>query len=81
MYKIFLDEDGYFLCYDVFQQLYNLDDFCIMKYNSVTSAISKYLKLLSIDKTSIRRSLSPCLPAYFEPILMVENVLRLFTTI
>ena len=64
----FLVEDGHFLCYDVFQQMYNLNDFCIMKYNSVTSAISKYLKLLSIDKTSIRRLPSPCLPIYFEPI-------------
>ena len=41
-----LDEDGNFLCNNVFQQLYNLDDFCIMKYNSIISAISKYLKLL-----------------------------------
>ena len=73
----FLDEDGHFLCYDVFQQLYNLDDFCIMKYNSVTSAISKYLKLLSIDKTSIRRLPSPCLPIYFEPILIVEKCTKI----
>ena len=48
-----------------------------MKYNSVISAISKYLKLLSIDKTSIRRSLSPCLPAYFEPILIVEKCTKI----
>ena len=49
LYKIFFYVDGHFLCDVVFQQLYNLDDFCIMKYNSVISAISKYLKLLSID--------------------------------
>ena len=48
-----------------------------MKYNSVISAISNYLKQLSIDKTSIRRSPSPCLPAYFEPILMVEKCTKI----
>ena len=46
----FLDEDEHLLCYNVFHQLYNLEDFCIMKYKGVISAISKYLKLLSIDK-------------------------------
>ena len=61
--------------------MYNLDDFCIMKYKSVTSAIPKYLKLLSIDKTSIRRLPGSCFPIYFESILIVENELRLFTTI
>ena len=35
----FLDEDGNFLCYDEFQQLYDLDHFCIIKNNSVISAI------------------------------------------
>ena len=48
-----------------------------MKYNSVTSAISKYLKLLSIDKTSIRRLPSPCLTIYFEPILIVEKCTKI----
>ena len=73
LYKIFFYVDGHFLCNVVFQQLYKLDDFCIMKYNSVISAISKYLKLLSIDKTSIRRLRSPCLPIYLKPILIVEK--------
>lgn len=50
----FFYEDGHF--YYVFQRLYNLNDFCIRKNNSVMSAMSEYLKLLSTDKSSIRRS-------------------------
>ena len=42
----FLDEDGNFLSYDVFQQLFNLDDFCNMKYNRVILVVPKYLKVI-----------------------------------
>ena len=49
----------------------------IIIYNSVISAILKYLKLLSIDKTSIRRLPNPCLPTYFEPILNVEKFTKI----
>ena len=69
----FLDEDGHFYAMMYFTNCITLIIFSIMKYKSVISAILKYLKLLSIEKTYIRRLPSQCLQIYFVPILVRER--------
>lgn len=53
-----------------------------MQYNSITTSTFKYLKLLSIDKTSVKTNVNPCMPVFFlQPVLLFKkNVLKSFTT-
>lgn len=36
-----------------------------MQYDSITKSIFKYLKLLSIDRSSVKRNPNPCMKVFF----------------
>ena len=47
-----------------------------MQYNSIISAISKYMSFLSIDRSSLIRDCSPFMPYYFESILLKDKITK-----
>ena len=69
----FMSNDCVFLSKEVFQQTFNIPYVCVMKYNSMICAISKYLKLMSVDKTNTIKECSPYLPFYYVNILLNEK--------
>lgn len=73
----FLDEDCNVSGFDVFKRIYNLNDICIMQYNSITTSIFKYLKLLSIDRSSVKRIPNPCMPVFLQPVLISEKCTKI----
>lgn len=75
--KDFLDEDCNLLVFDVFKRIHNLKDICIMQYNSITTSILKCLKLLSIDRTSVKRIPNPCMPVFLQPVLISEKCTKI----
>ena len=44
-----------------------------MKYNSMITAILKYLRSLSVDRHLIKQIVNPCMPIFFENVLMHEK--------
>lgn len=50
-------EHCYLFNFDVLKHIHYLNDLCIMQYKSITAAFFKYmyLKLLSIDRTFVKR--------------------------
>ena len=50
----------------------NLQGVCTMKYNCIISAISKYLKRISVDRS--KKGLLPSRPYYFETIVLLTYV-------
>ena len=71
----FILVDGGFISKTVFKQDFNLSYVCIMQYNSIISAISKYFKYLAVDQTIPMNSSLPtcCLPYYCENIIPNEK--------
>ena len=51
---------------------FNLYTIC-KKYNSMITAISKYLRSLSVDRHLIKQIVNPCMPIFFENVLMHEK--------
>lgn len=74
----FFDDDCNLLDFGVLKNTYNLSDRCVMQYNSIVTAISKYLKSLLIDRSSFKRLPNPYVPFIFEPLLTSENVQKSF---
>ena len=60
----FLDEDGKLLKKDKFSEKYSIS-VNIMQYNSICSAISKYLRTLTFDSSSYEQLTRPSIPFYF----------------
>ena len=75
----FLSADGSCLSKNVFQQNFNLQHVCTMQYNSIISAISRYLKCISVDRSTFTKGLLPTcsLPYYFENIVPNEKCTKI----
>lgn len=69
----FLSANGAFLTYDYFLHMFNLPDIYVMQYNSIISAISKFLKSVFVERVNIEKNCTPFLPMYFEVILLNEK--------
>lgn len=67
----FLDVDGNLLPHDIFQHRFNMN-VCIMQYNSVVSAISRYLKSF-LTKNSYQRFITPYIPIYYKSLLLYNK--------
>lgn len=65
-----------FLVFGVFQRTYNLSYKCVMHYTSIITVISKYLKILSSNKTLFKRFPNPNIPLFFEYIFLTEKCTR-----
>lgn len=48
-----------------------------MQYNSITKSIFKYLKLLSIDRSSVKRIPNPCMQVFLQPVLILEKCTKI----
>lgn len=55
----FLDEDGNFLLQEEFTQKFRLIDICTMQYNSIISSISKFLNVMSVKRSEVKKKLFP----------------------
>ena len=66
----FLDEDGNFLLQEEFTQKFRLIDICTMQYNSIISSISKFLNVMSVKRSEVKKKCFPYIPLYFKPILL-----------
>ena len=77
----FFDSDCNVLTLEKFQRLYNLQGVCVMKYNSIISAMSTYLRSISIDRHSIKQNINPCMPVFFEPVLLHEKCSKIIYNI
>lgn len=64
----FLDVDGNLLPHDIFQHRFYMN-VCIMQYNSVVSAISRYLKSF-LTKNSYQGFITPYIPIYYKSLLL-----------
>ena len=75
----FISVDGGFISKTVFQQNFNLSYVCTMQYNSIISVISKYLKNLAVDQTTLMKGLLPtCSLRYnFENIITNEKCTKI----
>lgn len=71
----FLNNDGTFLSQHDFEKQFSLTNICTMQFNSVISAISKFLKTMSVNRSDVSKDFSPFIPFYFEYILLNENEL------
>lgn len=69
----FLSNEGNFLTKNMFQQKFNISRICIMQYNSIITAISSFLKCMSLNKNVVESRYGPYLPFYFENILLNEK--------
>lgn len=65
-----------FLVFGVFQRTYNLSYKCVMHYTSIITVISKYLKILSSNKTLFKRFPNRNIPLFFEYIFLTEKCTR-----
>lgn len=74
----FFDDDCNLLDFGVLKNTYNLSDSCVMQYNSIVTAISKYLKSLLIDRSSFKRLPNPYVPLFFEPLISSEKCSKIF---
>ena len=69
-----LNENGIILSRKDFMERFHLSRIPPMQYNSIISAISKYMSFLSIDRSSLNRDCCLFMPYYFEPILLKDRV-------
>ena len=62
-----------------FQQDFNLPYVCALQYNSIISVISKYLKYLAVDRTTLMKGSLPTssLPYHFETMIQNEKCTKL----
>lgn len=75
----FYDENCKFLGIDDFKCKYNIKDICIMQYNSVKTAISKFLKMFNIERTSAKRNPNPFIPFFSKQLYPTKSAQKLFT--
>ena len=61
----FLNENGILLSRKDFMERFHLSHIPPMQYNSIISAISKYMSSLSIDRSSLNRDYSPFMLDHF----------------
>lgn len=57
----FLSNEGNFLTKNMFQQKFNISRICIMQYNSIITAISSFLKCMSLNKNVVESRYGPYL--------------------
>ena len=69
----FLNNDGTFLSQHDFEKQFSLTNICTMQFYSVISAISKFLKTMSVNRSDVSKDFSPFIPFYFEYILLNEK--------
>jgi exonuclease III len=69
----FLDEKGYFLSKEDFAEKYNIEPICCMKYNSVISAISTFMKGEKFSREHYVKMYGPFFPLYFRIILQAKK--------
>ena len=74
----FFDEDCNLLVFEAFKCTYNLRNICIMQYNSITTAILKYLRFLHVDRTFVKLLPNPCIPIFSKVSYHLKNVLETF---
>ena len=67
------DDESNFLSVNALKQRYNFEFVCIMQYNSVISAISNFMKTVSIKRNCVKIVCKPSIPFYYEPILFYEK--------
>ena len=72
----FFDEDCNLLVFEAFKCTYNLRNICIMQYNSITTAILKYLRFLHVDRTFVKLLPNPCIPIFFQGVIPFEKCTR-----
>ena len=51
----FLNDNGSFMSYDEFLNNYNLPNVYMMQFNGIISAISKFLKSVSVEKHAFKK--------------------------
>lgn len=64
-----------FLFFDLLRHVHNLNDICIIQYNSITTALFRYLKLLSMAMTAVEKILYPCMPVCFFQLVLFSKKL------
>lgn len=52
-----------------------------MQYHNITTAIFFNLKVLSIDGSCLRRISDPCMPVFFQPVLLSEKCSKIIHNI
>ena len=67
------DDESNFLSVNALKQRYNFESVCIMQYNSVISAISNFMKIVSIKRNCVKIVCKPSISFYYEPILLYEK--------
>ena len=72
----FLNKNGIILSRKDFMERFHLSHIPPMQYNSIISAISKYMSFLSIDRSSLNRDCSPFMPYYFESLLLKDKITK-----
>ena len=66
----FLNDNGSFMSNDDILHNYNLPNVYMMQFNGIISAISKFLKSVSVEKACIKKTYYPFIPMYFDIVLL-----------
>lgn len=69
----FLDDNGTLLPKEMFENKFNISLICTMQYNSIISAIAKFLRLLSFTKEMYCYTIGPIIPLYYEPLFFYKK--------
>ena len=78
----FLDENGLFLSQELFKNKFNITNVCTMQYNSIISAIAKFLKkiLVFLERNTVVFMVQVYL-CTMNHCFFTKNVQKLFTKI
>ena len=73
----FLDENGLFLSRELFKNKFNITNVCTMQYNSIISAIAKFLKNSCFSREEYCCVYGPGIPLYYEPLLFYKKCTKI----
>lgn len=69
----FLVEDNAFLSRESFEEKYNIQGICFMQYNSIISAISKFLKGTQFSKVNFSKLQRPFVPMLYGKLMLMNK--------
>ena len=70
-----MDENGLFLSKELFKNKFNITNVCTVQYNSIISAIAKFLKKISREEYCC--VYGPGIPLYYEPLLLYKKCTKI----
>lgn len=67
-----------FLSKEMFENKFNINHVCTMKYNSIISTIAKFLRLSSFTKELYCYTIGPIIPLFYEPLFFYKKLYKYY---